>query len=93
MATDSRGSSIRVKLKIKEGQSAPRIALFASSLEEPRYTRYLNSWGQEEIVLRGLGRGRFSLLGHGMMGIPDDALIRREVELDGMTDLTIELEP
>ena len=61
-----RGASIRVTILAGEGASPPRVALFARALDEPVYRRGLNSSGEREVVLAGLGPGRFEVSGFAM---------------------------
>lgn len=87
------GAGIRVEILVKEGQSAPRIYLFASRITEPRYTRGLNSNGEAAIELRGLGAGRFSVLAAPIMGGPSAGKgLDETVELDGKSTCTFTLD-
>ena len=61
----SEGAQLRINVKVAPGASAPRIHPVARSMADfngmPLYMRQLNSSGESEVVLSGLGRGRFSV--------------------------------
>ena len=90
--TFSRGSAVRVKLLLREGQDAPRLSVWASPAEGRSYSRGLRSSGEKECVLRGLGAGRATVTLRVAM---DDACRRtpRTVDVDGAetTETVIEL--
>jgi hypothetical protein len=84
------GSSVRVRIRVPEGQSFPRIAVFASRLDLPEYGRDLNSGGEEVAVLPGIGPGRFRLRFAPIMGGVEWS--ERELVLDGTCDVDLELD-
>lgn len=84
------GSSLRVHLLVPEGSAPPRIGLFAFAQGEPSYTRGLNSRGEAEVVLAGLGAGRFRVSMGTVMAHGDTQ--QRELELDGKSDRELELD-
>jgi len=86
----ARGSSVRVRILVPEAQSFPRLGLFATHLGEPEYGRVVNSDGEEVAVLSGLGPGRFRVSFSTVMG--NDAPVERVVELDGASDVELELD-
>ncbi len=60
--TPPAGSSIRLKVKVKEGVTAPRLSIWARTEGPPGYVRQVTSRGGEtELVLTGLGPGRFQV--------------------------------
>jgi hypothetical protein len=73
---------------VPKDQSTPRIAVFASSLDEPEYGRGMNSDGEEVAVLSGLASGRFKLSFSSVMG--REASVEKDIELDGVHDLELE---
>lgn len=91
--TFSRGSSVRIRLLVKEGQDAPRVSVWASPAAEPRCSRGVNSNGEKEFVLRGLGPGRHEIQAMPVMGTPSP-IPRRTVDVDGAetTEVTIDVD-
>ena len=95
LPTPDRGTTIRIRLLVEEGQSPPRIFASAHHQGEPRYVRYLNSRGEAEVLLSGLGTGRYKVQAFPMrdMGRPKRSVaIDEEIEVDGKSDLTFELD-
>jgi hypothetical protein len=86
----SRGSSIRVQLLPKAGESPPSVYLFASSTAAPWYSRGLQASGKAELLIQGLGAGKFRLTGGVNPGQPNS--FRREVEVDGTNSVDVEWE-
>jgi hypothetical protein len=89
------GSSLRVRSSAPAGASAPRIFLSATSDEHgpdgrPLYNRQLNSRGETEVVLGGLGAGTFQVMA-GLIASPGGRPVR-SVTLDGTRDEVIEVE-
>lgn len=91
--TLSAGSTIGFDVVVPPGQSAPRLYAAASSVDAPAsYLRQSPDANGGRIT--GLGRGRFRVKVHvitGMMG-GGVAAFDREVEVDGVTDLTLKVE-
>lgn len=88
-----RGSSVRIRLLLKEGADAPRISAWSWPVEEPRCSRGLNSNGEKECVLRGLGPGRHEV--QTMLVMSDTQPARKHtVEVDGAetTEVVIEMD-
>jgi hypothetical protein len=85
------GSTIRVRILVPEGQSAPRIALVAWRTGEPVYSRGLNSAGESDVVLSGLGPGTFRVSAMAVMG--NVKRLEQDVTLDGVEtrELTLDL--
>ena len=84
------GSSIRLKILVPDGQAVPRVYLFGRRQEEPAYYRGINSDHEAEVVLSGLGPGRFRVRASTITdrrGLPE-----REIELDGVNDFELELD-
>jgi hypothetical protein len=86
------GARIRVKVLVKDGQHAPRISLTAARRGKPGYMRYLNSNGETEAVLSGLGAGTFEVTARPVMGA-DRALLETEVTLEagGEAEIVVDL--
>ena len=85
-----------MKVLVKDGQAIPRIGVFATREGLPSYTRYMNSSGEAEAVLSGLGPGRFrvnvsAIMAGGMPGSGKGAL-QETHEVDGATDLELTLD-
>ncbi len=87
----STGSSLRVKVRVEEGQSPPRIYVSATSLGEPKYWRDINSNGEAEVVLSGLSAGRYSVNVSLISGGPRSA--PREIEVDGLNEVALDFAP
>jgi hypothetical protein len=82
----SLGSSLRVRVLAKAGESPPRLYVSAKNRGEPSYYRDINSEGEETIVLSGLGRGTFDV--HiGLIGAGFDP--DRTVDVDGTSDVEL----
>ncbi len=88
----SRGSSIRVRARVAEGTSAPRLSIWAWHGEEPAYVRGLNSDGATEVLLSGLGAGTFTLTIGAIVGGPSDARLRREITVDGAEGTVVDID-
>jgi len=89
------GSAVRVILRPQSGASPPRIFVSAFSEEtavdgSALYNRQLNSRGEAEVVLAGLGAGTFSVR-VGSIGAGDLMPIR-VITLDGQRDEVIEID-
>jgi hypothetical protein len=87
----SAGSSLRVRIRVEEGQSPPRIYAIATSLGEPKYWRDVNSGGEAEVVLPGLSAGRYSVNVSTISALSRAA--PREIEVDGVNDVTLDFTP
>ena len=85
------GSSLRVRVQSPEGSDPPRIYVYAESLVAPFYHRSINSRGEAEVLLPGLGPGRFRVK---MSVIMDHSRTpEQEVELDGESEVSLDFEP
>lgn len=85
----SRGSSVRVKLLTAPGSDSPRISIFATRLDLPQLRRIMNSGGEPEPELHGLGPGLYSIRYGTILG---DDRAEHEVEVDGVNDVEFELD-
>jgi hypothetical protein len=85
------GSSIRLHVRVPEGQDAPRVGLFATRVGEPSYHRGLNSQGETEVVLRGLGPGRFRVTAAPVMAMGGARLVET-VDCDGASEVVLTLD-
>ncbi len=84
-----RGSSVRLRIAVPEGQVAPRLTVTAVRLDPPRYTLSVQSNGEAEIVIPGLGAGRFEVTAR-QPSNPSETTLRRVVETDGERDVVID---
>ncbi|MDA1194781.1 MAG: hypothetical protein O2894_06320, partial [Planctomycetota bacterium] len=83
------GARVRIRLQVPEGQDPPRIYAYARALTGPDHIRSINSRGEAEVVLEGLGPGRFEIVassmrvmaGAGQAGIKDKIVIEGEGEV------------
>src|SRR6185436_17436171 len=85
----SRGSSLRVRQSVKEGQAAARIYVSARREQAPAYFRDLNSGGEAITVLSGLEAGFYTVsYGPIMAGKRSE----QQLEIDGVSDVEFELQ-
>ena len=84
------GSTIRVRVRAPEGSDPPRIYVRAVRLAIPVYDRSINSGGEELVLLKGLGAGRYRLT----MGVTmrREQFPAQEIDVDGSTDIELELD-
>jgi hypothetical protein len=87
-----RGSSVRIRLETRAGASPPRVHVFASSTSGPSYSRQTNSNGDGDVVLRGLGAGRFRLRVNAIMDAGGAPPMEQEVVVDGVNDVLVPLD-
>jgi hypothetical protein len=81
---------------VRTGFDPPRVNLVARRRGEPDYVRFLNSSGEAELLLTGLGAGTFEVRGHLYDGEPMVGATFRplgEVTLDdgGEASLVVDL--
>ncbi len=91
--TLSAGSAIGFEVTVPAGQSAPRLHASAESLDAPFvYARQSDDANAGRIT--GLGKGRFRVRVQPIMAMMGGggAVFDREVEVDGVTDLTLKIE-
>lgn len=91
------GATVRIRLKIKEGEDAPRVFASAHCKSPVMYTRYINSNGEKEVLLKGLGAGTFelrasSMRGFGSSGAGGGKPLKETIECDGRTEIVRELD-
>ena len=87
----ARGSALRFRFALDEGESAPRLFVYAARQGAcPALARQLGSRGEEEVVLQGLAPGRYQVQWSGPWGTGTE---RREVTLDGEHDEVIDVRP
>ncbi|MBI5431819.1 MAG: sigma-70 family RNA polymerase sigma factor [Planctomycetes bacterium] len=89
-ATFARGSSVRVKVLVNDCEAAPSISITAHATGEPRSTRWLNSRGEAEPVLPGLGVGEYDVRAGVMLQV--ESRVTRRLVLDGTTDVELTLD-
>jgi hypothetical protein len=77
------GSRLHVKALVREGGVAPRLSVWVKSLEPPIYTRGLNSEGETEVFLGGLGPGRHRVMVLPVMEAGSGKRVQLEIEVDG----------
>ena len=91
----SKGATVRIKLKIKEGEDAPRIYASAYCKGPIAHSRYVNSRGELEVLLRGLGVGTYELRASPMRGMGGGGArtaLHETIESDGATEIVRELD-
>lgn len=83
------GSTLRIRVLVKEPFAAPRIHVWASRVGEPRYYRGVNSNGEEVVPVPGLAAGRYRVTGGVTMAMGGGVgqMLNEEIELDGTTDV------
>ena len=84
------GCSVRVRVLVEENEAVPRIYVSAMRQEQPVYLRDINSRGEKDVVLSGLGAGSFEVRAYGNKDRSE--VIRRIIELDGVNDIHLELD-
>jgi len=77
------GSSVRVHMLVGLGEAAPRLSVWAHSKNAPVYSRGLNSRGETDAVLRGLGPGSFQVMAMPIMGAMPRTRMSYEIKVDG----------
>ncbi len=95
--TTEAGATVRFRLKVKEGQDPPRIYANAHAKTGFTYTRHVNSRGEAEVLLKGLGAGTFDLhampmRGFGTSGVAAKGSLDKTIECDGHTEIVIDLD-
>jgi hypothetical protein len=83
-----RGSALRVRVPVKEGQAAPRIYVSATREAAPELMRDVNSDGEAEVVLAGLEAGVYTV--HLSMIMARERRPDREIEVDGVRDVELD---
>jgi hypothetical protein len=86
--TPETGASLRLHVLVPEGQDAPRIFVSAARVGEPAYTRSLNSRGEHEIVVHGLGPGRFRVRAY----LAARPRLDEAIESDGASEIVLTLD-
>jgi hypothetical protein len=79
-----RGSTLRFRLQVPEGQVAPPVYVAVWGKTEPLYARYVTSSGESEVVVPGFGPGAFDLRVSRTNG--GATLLQDMVTLDGSRD-------
>ena len=87
----SSGSTLRISVLVPEGTDTPRIYVSAKSSGVPQLLRSLNSDGESPVLLSGLEAGRYTLYMGAVMGDLERPPTR-EIEVDGVSDLDLELD-
>lgn len=80
------GSTLRIRVLVREPFAAPRIHVWAQRLDEPRYYRGVNSDGEEVVLVPGLLAGRYRVTGGATMAFGSGRMLNEEIEVDGATD-------
>lgn len=93
------GSRLRVRVKGREGTAVPRLSVWAVHQGEPPYQRGTNSPGGEgDVLVTGLGPGRFRVTAApvmGVLGVGGDGRgfrIDQVVEVDGTNEVVLDLD-
>lgn len=85
------GASVRVRVRTNAGASPPRIYVVATSKAEPKYWRDVNSQGESEVLVSGLGAGQFAVRISSIMDLREAQHF--DVELDGNNEVVLEFAP
>jgi hypothetical protein len=84
-------ATLKVTLVVGEGQDFPRVAVSAAAVGKPAYWRRALERGKSEVLVRGLGPGRFKV----SVTAGDAGSAPREQEVDstgsGEIPITIDL--
>jgi len=83
------GSRLRVRILTAPGFDPPRIYVYAQSIDAPAYFRDINSSGEAEPVVTGLGPGRFRVRVW-LINAASRREIEREITFDGVGETTID---
>lgn len=81
-----------------DGQDPPRIYATARCTSGVEHYRYINSRGEREVVLEGLGAGAFELHASSMSGFggagaaSGEGAIHKTIESDGSTEIVLEMD-
>jgi RNA polymerase sigma factor (sigma-70 family) len=86
------GSSLRVKALVPDGAAAPRLSVWVRPTEPPLYSRGLNSNGETEVVLGGIGPGRHRVVAMPVMGARAGQQVQLEMDFDGEPGSVEEIE-
>lgn len=78
------GSTVRVKIRVKEPFEVPRTAITAYRLDPPTFSRLVNAY-RGVVTITGLPAGRYRILGMATMLTGGKSLVE-EIELDGVSD-------
>jgi hypothetical protein len=81
------GSTVRIRVLVKEPLAVPRIHVWANRVGEPRYYRGVNSNGEEVVLVPGLQAGRYRVTGGVTMAMGSTRMLNEEIEVDGVTDV------
>ena len=87
------GGRIRVRVLVREGTAAPRVSGWVQREAAPRYLRYADAGretdsGGVEVLVGGLGAGKFLLQVGPVMGAPGGkGALREEIESDGASEI------
>jgi len=84
------GSTLHAVLHARPGVSVPRIYVFVFALDGPKYDRQMNSNGESEALVHGLGPGRFEVSAGAIMD--STVLYHGTIEVDGVNDVTISID-
>ena len=87
-----RGSRLRLRIIVPKGQGAPRLTVTAQSLEDSREIRLGQPVEYDVVTVPGLARGRWKVIVRVMPAIRERFSIEREIELDGETDVELEVD-
>jgi RNA polymerase sigma-70 factor (ECF subfamily) len=78
----SPGTTVRLRILVKEGEAVPRVGVSAHGEGNPKYFRWTNTRGESVVELKGLGLGKFRFQVTAQMGaLPKN--IDRTIQADG----------
>lgn len=76
------GATVRIDLTLGPGAAPPNLFVLAMSEDGPPHSRGLNYYGKGEVLLRGLGPGRYRVTVH-PGGAPGTVLLTEHVQSEG----------
>ncbi len=86
----ARGSRLRVRIRVPDGEGPPRIVVAAWSIDDPGNVRHGNPGHMPVVTLGGLGAGRWRVRAYVMQAKRFG--FEREIEVDGQTDVELEFD-
>src|SRR5262249_48995730 len=84
------GSTLRVVLRARPGDSAPRVCVSVPAVAGPTSLRSVNSTGESAVAVRGPAAGRFDVTVGANLDMA--TLYRGTIEADGVNDATIPID-
>jgi hypothetical protein len=87
------GTTLRVRFRVKQGSTVPRVSLWAQREAAPSYLRTVTSrGGADDLLLPGLGPGRFRIQVAPMMG-GGPYTLERTLDVTGTGEIVLDVGP